>query len=159
VVFFSLEGNVRLLAESVARATEGTLVELVPSEPRRDAELTEYVWGDTRIVCEARPQLDALQRDPGEFDLIFLGSPVWKGSVAPAVLSFLEQCDFYRKQVALFCAYSGRIGGYFEQAEHLLLGCEIVGTIGFREPLRLSAQKSARDIAVWARGICSSVTV
>ena len=152
-VYFSLEGNVRHLAQSVATAIDSPLVEVVPAEPRRGAEMTEYVWGDTRIICPEMPELLPIAQNPDDFDLIFLGSPVWKGTVAPAMHSFLAAADLYRKKVALFCAFAGRAGGYFEQAEQLLLGCEIVDTIGFREPLRLSRQKSARDVAAWAKAV------
>ncbi len=152
-VYFSLEGNVRHLAQAVATAIDSPLVEVLPAEPRRGAEMTEYVWGDTRIICPEMPELLPLSLNADDFDLIFLGSPVWKGTVAPAMRSFLAAGDFYRKKVALFCAYSGRAGGYFEQAEQLLLGCEVIDTIGFREPLRFIRQKSARDIAAWAKAI------
>ena len=153
VVFYSLEGNVRHLAHAIAAATEADCIELKPLVHERDTELAEYVWGDMRIICSPKPQLEPPARDPTDYDLVFLGSPVWKGGVAPPILSFLDDHDFFKKRFALFCSYSGRAGSFFDQANRLMLGCNIVGTIGFRDPLRFGADRSAGQIAEWARKI------
>ena len=150
VVFYSLEGNVRHLAQSIVRVTGAQSIELVPLEAGRDTEMTEYVWGDTRIVCPVRPEIEALAHDFSSYDLVFLGSPVWKGGVAPPILSFLDSHDFFKQRFALFCSYSGRSGAFFDSARQLLLGCDVVGTIGFREPLRFGPSRAAQQIADWA---------
>ncbi|MFP4431472.1 MAG: flavodoxin family protein [Spirochaetaceae bacterium] len=151
VFFFSWDGNTAHLARAISTTLSIPMVRLEPEKVQDPEDYVEYVWEDQQITYPRLPVLRPINVNPPDSDLVFLGSPIWKGNVAPPVRSFLEGFEFSRRRFALFCSYSGRIGGYFRQLSNLLVGNEIIGTIGFREPLTLGKEKSEREVAAWAK--------
>lgn len=151
VFFFSWDGNTAHLAQSISTTLSIPMISLEPEKVQDPEDYVHYVWEDKQIAYPRLPRLRSIDVHPGDFDLVFLGSPIWKGTVAPPILSFLDTFEFSRRQFALFCSYSGRIGGYFRLLSKLLVGNEIVGTLGFREPLTRGKEESAEEVAAWAR--------
>ncbi len=151
VFFFSWDGNTAHLAKTISATLSIPMISLVPEKVQDPEDYVQYVWEDKQISYPRLPLLKPIDVHPADFDLVFLGSPIWKGNVAPPVLSFLDSFEFSRRQFALFCSYSGRIGGYFRQLSRILVGNEIVGTLGFREPLTLGKEKSEKEVAAWAK--------
>ena len=153
VFFYTWDGNTRYLAESISATLSIPSVALKPDTSDQDTELARYTWEDKQITIPKIPRLSPLDIDPGQLDLVFLGGPIWKGSSAPPLTGFLQQYEFSRIKFGLFCSYSGRIGGYFQQLTKALIGNQILGTVGFREPLTLGSASSQGKIAEWAREI------
>ena len=153
VFFYTWDGNTRYLAESISAALSIPSVALEPDKSDQDTELAHYVWEDKHITIPKAPRLRPVDIDPVRLDLVFLGGPIWKGSSAPPLTGFLQQYEFSRIKFALFCSYSGRIGGYFQQLSKALIGNKVLGTIGFREPLNKRNASSQGEIAAWAREI------
>lgn len=151
VFYFSWDGNTAHLSDAIATTLSIPVFRLEPERVQSQDDLEEFIWEDKQMRYPRMPRLEPLKEDPTELDLVFLGSPIWKGSVAPPVRSFLENHEFSRKQFALFCSYSGRVGGYFNHLTRLLVGNEVIGTIGFREPLTLGKRSSEKDIQDWAQ--------
>ena len=151
VFFFSWDGNTAHLAHSISTTLSIPMIRLEPEKVQEPEDYIQYVWEDKQIAYPRLPLLRPINVNPSDFDLVFLGGPIWKGNVAPPIRSFLESFEFSRRQFALFCSYSGRIGGYFRQLSKLLVGNEIVGTVGFREPLTLAREKSEKEAAAWAK--------
>ncbi|KAA6339577.1 hypothetical protein EZS27_012495 [termite gut metagenome] len=48
------------------------------------------------------PELSTVVPDVSAYDLIIVGSPTWRYTVATPVLSFLAQCNFGGKRVAAY---------------------------------------------------------
>lgn len=107
IVFFSRTGTTRLLAEAIARATQGDLEELRERRSRRGVIgwLRSGYEGTYHKAAETLP----LRRDVSAYDLIFLGSPTWSQSLASPVRGFLERNRGRLANAALFatCAVRG----------------------------------------------------
>ncbi len=113
VAYFSATGTTAKAAKVLANAVGGELYEIKPAVPYTSADLN---WRDrnSRSSIEmqddhSRPALADTEAPVAEYDVIFLGFPVW-WYVAPTILNtFLEAYDFSGKTIVLF-ATSGSSG-------------------------------------------------
>ncbi len=55
-----------------------------------------------------RPRIKYEGPDPGEFDLVIAGTPVWAANFAAPLRSFFYEYGSRIKRVAFFCTYGGQ---------------------------------------------------
>ena len=118
VAYYSRTGNTRRVAEAIAKSLEAEVEEI------RDRENRLGVIGFLRSGYEAsRKRLAAIQpvkKNPEEYDVVVIGSPVWAGSVSSPVRAYLTMHVHRIKKAALFAIYSISEGRIFRQMEELL---------------------------------------
>lgn len=113
VAYFSGTGNTRKLAEYAADGLGADLYEIIPQEPYSSDDLN-YNNDNSRANIEmnddsARPAISGGVDEMEEYDIIFLGYPIWWGQ-APRILdTFIESYDFSGKTIVPFCT-SGSSG-------------------------------------------------
>ena len=85
------------------------------------------------------------------YDVVFVGSPCWWGTVAPPVATFLAAYDWSGKTVAPFMTHGGsRMGRSEDDIEKLCPGATLLGGL----PVRGSAVKGSRDaVDKWIGGM------
>lgn len=107
VVYFSHSGNTRTLAGQIARAAHADLLEIVPEKPYPTVynEVTDQAQKE--IEAGYRPALATKIPDVSAYDVVFVGSPCWWGTIAPPVAAFLASCDLTGKTVAPFMTHEG----------------------------------------------------
>jgi flavodoxin len=76
VIFYSFEGNTRLIAENIARAAAADLLELKPKKEIPSHGFMKYVWGGRSTMMKADPELLPYDKDLQRYDLFFIGTPV-----------------------------------------------------------------------------------
>ena len=82
-----------------------------------------------------------MKSDLSEYDLIFLGFPVWSGIYATPVSSLFEAYKIEEKKIVPFCTYgSGGLNTSSDALREALPGCEILPGYGVRNT-RLYAVK------------------
>jgi flavodoxin len=150
VVFFSYEGNTRLVADELAERLDATLVEVspVPADDRDEAET--YTWKHHIVSSPSTPDIRHSEFDPAEFDLIVLGTPVWSGTIAPPIRSFLERHELFRCTCAIYCCYDGRVGSTLHDLEDTLSGNTIVASERFRTPRTRDIETVRTYVNRWA---------
>ena len=105
VVYFSRTGYTRRIAEDVARAI-GADCEAI-REPAPRTGFLGY-WRSAREAWrEATIEIEASSRNPRDYALVVLGTPVWAGNVSSPLRAYIarHKRDFGR--VALFCTQGG----------------------------------------------------
>lgn len=103
-----------------------------------------------------KPALRPLDKNPNDYDLVFLGGPVWAGNFAPAIRSFLKKAKLKNKKIAVFCIHGGDTSGQaIINLEKEIAGNEIIGKIDFKMDAITEAQlaDNLRKAGEWARGI------
>ena len=111
VAYFSATGTTEEVAEMIADATGGYLYSIEPEKPYTSADLN---WNDksSRSSIEmndsgSRPAIKAGLENASEYDVIYLGFPIW-WNLAPRVINtFLETYDFSGKTVIPFATSGG----------------------------------------------------
>lgn len=156
VVFYSLEGNTRELASTIAEAIGATLLELKPIKDVSSSGFSKYIWGGKQVIFKEKPQLQPFNVDPNAFDTIIFGTPVWAGSYAPALNTFLNQFSLKNKKIGIFSCFGGSSGKTHENIKRLIPQNTFIGDMGFKEPIKNNLELQKQQAGNWAKGILNS---
>lgn len=115
VAYFSHSGNTRTVARQIAQLTGGDLFEIVPQTAYPSAYREVLEQARREIEAGYRPALQDLPPDAAKYDVVFVGSPCWWGTVAPPVASFLAACDLKGRTVVPFMTHEGSGMGRSEE--------------------------------------------
>ena len=150
VVFYSATGNTESVANDIAQATGGDLFEITPAEPYTSDDLN-WTDDDSRVVYEyENPDARGAElvtytpENWDEYDVVFLGYPIWWGIAAWPVDGFVEANDFSGKTVIPFCTSSS--SGLGESGELL---AQLAGTGSWLEGHRFRSGAAQADIEAW----------
>ena len=150
VAYFSATGNTEGVAEAIAQATGGNLFAITPADPYTSADL-DWTDADSRVVYEyENPEerdVALAQETPtgwDDYDVVFLGYPIWWGIAAWPVSSFVAANDFDGKTVIPFCTSSS--SGLGESGDLL---AELADAGTWLEGQRFRGGASQTDVAAW----------
>lgn len=111
VAYFSASGTTRKAAERLAKATGATLCEIQPQQPYTDADLD---WTDkqsrSNVEMEnrnSRPAIKKLSVNIADYDIIYVGFPIWWYTCPTIINTFMESADFKGKTVIPFATSGG----------------------------------------------------
>lgn len=153
VIYYSYEGSCALIAKHIKEAIRADTLELKTEDEKKRTGLAKYVWGGRQVVSKAHPKLKPYVIDPGQYELIIIGSPVWAGSPAPALNTFLEETKISGKKLALFCCHAGGKGRFFDKLRAALPGNTIAGEIDFIKPAAQDGAAVEKKLDEWLRGL------
>lgn len=100
VVFYSWTGNTEAVAEELGSVLQGKVVRLEETKERKPG--FGFAMAAMYAIFGAKSKLKPLSLPSGEFDTIFVGTPIWASASTPAVNTFLSRFDFKGKKVYLF---------------------------------------------------------
>ncbi len=149
VIYFSLTGNTQYIAESIAEAVGADLLELQPAKPY-PAGFLRYLIGGMQAMFKAKPALKPLDKNPADYDLWFIGTPVWASHNAAPLTTFLNQVSANGKQVALFACAADPAGKAWPAMKAQLKGGHVIGELELREPLAHDRETSRQRACAWA---------
>ena len=152
VAYFSASGVTGAVAKDLAEAAGADIYEIRPQIPYTRADLN---WQDTnaRSTVEmrdksSRPAMADKAAKVADYDVIFLGFPIW-WYVAPTIINtFLEAYDFSGKTIVLFATSGG--SGFGKTVEGLKLSAP-GATI--REGKLLNDRPSGSELKKWVEGL------
>ena len=154
VVYYSATGNTENAASYIAQATGGDLFEITPAEPYTDDDLN-WSDADSRVVYEyENPEERDVALAPetptgwDDYDVVFLGYPIWWGIAAWPVSSFVAANDFDDKTVIPFCTSSS--SGLGESGDLL---AELADAGTWLEGQRFRGGASQADVAAWVESL------
>jgi len=153
VIYYSYEGNSILVADALKDALGADLFRIKTVDKKKRSGLAVYAWGGGQVVMGKKPPIEPLSADINAYDLIILGTPVWAGSPAPALISYLSGNKITGKKIALFCCHGGGKRKAFEKFRALLPGNTIVGEIDFRNPSKMDGAELKQKISGWVKTI------
>ena len=111
VAYFSATGVTAQAAQKVADATGGEVYAITPAKPYTDADLD---WNDkqSRSSVEmndpkARPALGGERLDVSEYDIVFIGYPIWWNQAPRLINTFIESHNLKGKTVIPFATSGG----------------------------------------------------
>ena len=133
VLYYSQTSNTKTVAREIATRLGADIEEIIPLKPYE---------GDLQATVERcrqereegiTPEIQPLTSDLSQYDVIFLGYPVWFGTYAPPVAALLDQVDLSGKKVVPFCTFGS--GGLVSSTKDLAgkePGAEILPGYGVR---------------------------
>ncbi len=111
ITYYSRTGNTREIANQIHKRVGGYIIELHPVEPYPE----DYEETKKRAMQELnsgfKPALKTKVEKIGSYDVIFVGTPIWWGTIAAPVKSFLSEYDLSGKTIVPFITHQGsRLG-------------------------------------------------
>lgn len=152
VVYFSCTNTTRGVAGQIAELTRGTLHQIIPEVVYTTEDLN-YNNSSSRANREqndpsARPGISNKIDNLSDYDVIFLGYPIWWGN-APRILStFLESADFSGKTIVPFCTSHSSGIGSSDTDLHALASQAV-----WKPGRRFDGNISKENIAVWIESL------
>lgn len=153
IVFYSLEGNTKSVAEAISGLIGADVLELKPQNDIPSTGFMRYCFGGKQVLFGDVVKLESCADCPDDYDFVFIGTPVWAFSCTPAVRTFLQTRKFVNKQMALFCCFNCLAGKTFYDMEKLLLGNSVISKQGFRMPIDVSSDVFTDKIKKWLNSL------
>lgn len=149
VAYFSASGVTAALAARLAKAAGADLFEIAPEVPYTSADLD---WTDkkSRSTIEmndpaSRPAIGSRVADMGQYDVVFVGFPIWWYREPSIIDTFMEAYDFTGKTVVPFATSGGSgIGPSGKNMQKLAPGAKV------DDGARFAARASEKELADWA---------
>lgn len=110
VAYYSATGTTETFAKLLAKENNAELYCIEPAEKYTAADL-DWTNKKSRSSVEmndknARPELKS-KKSLAEYDVIYIGYPIWWGVAPRVVNTFIEQADLNGKMVILFATSGG----------------------------------------------------
>ncbi len=152
VAYFSATGNTEGVAQKLADGLGADLYEIVPEQPYTDEDL-DYGSSESRSSVEmndpnARPEISGSVENMEQYDVVFIGYPIWWGEAPRIMSTFVESYDFSGKTLVAFCTSASSGFGSSDSALK-----SAAGTAAWLDGTRFSAGASAEDVLAWANGL------
>ena len=149
VIYYSYEGNSAVVAEELKKAASADALELKTEDEKVRTGFAKYAWGGKQVFTHASPKLKPYTVTIEDYDRIIIGAPVWAGTPAPALQSFLKATKISGKKIGLFLCHAGGKGKAMDKFKALLPGNTIAGEIDFVNPTKLDRAAVSLRIADW----------
>lgn len=152
VAYFSATGTTKGVAEHIANGLNADIYEIVPEDPYTDADLN-YNDNNSRTTIEmndpnARPAISGSVENMAQYDIIFVGYPIWWGEAPRIVSTFMESYDFSGKTIVPFCTSGGSgIGSSASNLERLTSGAT------WLDGRRLNGSDSQDTVMKWVNSL------
>lgn len=152
VAYFSATGTTKGVAEHIANGLQADIYEIIPEEPYTDADL-DYGDNNSRSTIEmndasSRPAISGSVENMEQYDVVFIGYPIWWGEAPRIVSTFVESYDFAGKTIVPFCTSGGSgVGSSATNLEQLTSGAT------WMEGRRLGGSDSQDTVMEWVNGL------
>ena len=143
VVFYSRDGNTRRAAEVIATILNADLDEIIDERKRKGVLGFLSAGYDATL---GRTTNIKFTKNPSNYDLIIIGTPVWNGRVTPAVRTYILKNKDSMKEVAFFATCGGMPGKCLKQMHELYNDRVLAEKVIHRKKIKEGAESLARDI-------------
>ena len=133
VLYYSQTSNTKAVAQEIATRLNADIEEIVPVTPY-DGDFQATIQ---RCMMEREeevvPEIQPVNADLSQYDVIFLGYPVWFGTFAPPVATFLKATNLSGKKIVPFCTFgSGGLESSMKDIVELQPKADVLSGYGVR---------------------------
>ena len=116
VAYYSRTNITKKLAENIANEIDADIDEITPKVNYQGK--MGYARGGKHAIQEKIVDLEGLKFDPSDYDMVYVGGPIWAGKAANPVISYLKQNEGKFNNVKFFLTAGGSgFEGGFSQME------------------------------------------
>lgn len=103
------KGNTHIVADMIAEMTGADTFEIKTVNPYPDNYKECTAIAKQELADNARPALATKVENMKDYDVVFLGYPIWWSDMPMALYSFMESYDFQGKTVIPFATSAGDV--------------------------------------------------
>ncbi|HDR74075.1 MAG TPA: ArsR family transcriptional regulator [Methanoculleus sp.] len=149
IIYHSVSGHTRQVAEQLADACDGMLIEVVCRTPYN--VVTRYVVGGKRALSGEKDEIDPAMIDVADFERIVIGTPVWARHPTPAInaaVDALRGCE--GKEAAIYATCGAVAGDTIALLQSALeqKGVRVVGGVVFAQHELQSEEKQKELVSL-----------
>lgn len=146
IAYFSWSGHTRQVAEYIQSQVGGDIYEIVPLTPYEGTHREVSNLAKKELDAEYRPPLARPVPDLSQYDVVFIGYPIWWYQEPVVVDTFIESAKLEDKYIIPFCT-SG--GSTIEKSEARIAG--LVPNNHFIKGITLTGSYSRDTILNWLK--------
>lgn len=103
----TVQGATQFIAQTIQDKTGADIFRITPQEAYPTAHTALVAKAKVEMTAEMRPAIQSIDADWSKYDTIFIGYPIWWGTMPMPVYTFLEDHDFAGKNIVLFSTQGG----------------------------------------------------
>jgi flavodoxin len=155
IVYFSRSGRTRRVAKEIGERLTSDMEEIMESKSRIGG--IGWLKSGMESTRKILPKIRALEKDPGVYDLVLIGTPIWASNMSSPIRAFITESKERIQEAAFFCTGDGNNPSTAFEPMEELLGKRPIATMGLIGEERENAErfekidkfvKSARDRAL-----------
>lgn len=108
VLYYSRTRKTAVAAKKLADEISADIIEIEDLKSRSGA--LKYINASMDAVREIKTDIKPEMVDLRNYSLIYIGTPVWAGKPAPAIITAIDKYNFQGKDVVLFATLGGSGG-------------------------------------------------
>ena len=105
VAYYSQTSNTKQVATEIATRLDADMVEIIPVEPYENDFKATLERGKKELDEGILPEIQPISVNVADYDIVFIGYPIWFGTYAPPIATFLDQVDLSGKKIVPFCTF------------------------------------------------------
>ncbi len=102
VLYNTVDGNTEAVAKRISEQVGADISKIVRTNKRPGFGFFNNLKSRFEVMFKKRPGIFPFKWDPRDYDLIFIGTPVWYNSYNPVFNTLFEVIKIYDRKIALF---------------------------------------------------------
>ena len=133
IVYYSQTSNTKVVADEIQHLSGADVEVVIPVNPY-SGTYQETIERSAKEREEGiLPEIEPLKANLADYDVIFLGYPIWFGTYAPPIATLLSKIDLNGKKVVPFCTFgSGGLESSVNDLKAKFPNAEILEGYGVR---------------------------
>ena len=120
------KGNTEILAEFIKDKVGADIFKITTNQRYTDDYYKCTEEAKNELKNNYRPEINNCPDNLDEYDIIYLGYPIWWGTFPVAVFSFLEKFNWNNKTIYPFCTHEGSgISNSVKDIEKICIGATV----------------------------------
>ncbi|MBQ8828216.1 MAG: hypothetical protein IJZ90_03660 [Clostridia bacterium] len=157
VLYNTVDGNTEAVAKRIAEQVGADISKIVRVNKRRGYGFINNLKCRFEVKFKKRPGIFPFKWDPRDYDLIFIGTPVWYNSYNPVYNTLFEVIKIYDRKIALFSTGETESEKALDKLADKLKDSVLLGRFHCIEPIWEDEDEETEAIlakaATWAQGI------
>ncbi len=142
VLYYSETGSTKAVAEELQKQTGADIESIEAVEPYTGNFQETIQRGQREMQSGEYPALKPLTKKIADYDVIFLGYPIWFGTYANPIVTLIKAQDFADKKVVPFCTFgSGGLNTSSDALRKALPKAKILEGYGVRTARVAAAER------------------
>ncbi len=157
VLYTTIDGNTEAVADKIAEKVGADVSKIVRVSKVRGYGFFNKLRCRFEVMFNRRPGIFPFKWDPRDYDLIFIGTPVWYDSYNPVYNTLFEVIKIYDRKIALFSTGETSSEKALDKFSKKLQDSVLLGRYHCIEPIwedeDLETERILNEAAEWAQGI------
>lgn len=157
VLYYSLDGNTEAIGEAIAKKVGADSAKLVRVKRVRPYNAFRRFKARMEVTQKKKPDIFPFKWDPRDYDLIFIGTPVWFDSYNPVFNTLFSVIKIYDRKIALFSCGENDSDKALTKFSSLLQDSVILDKRNWVEPLwwddEAQTQQALEEAAQWGQEV------